>query len=365
MSAEEDRVGRVLAALERLRRADPTPWSQGLSPEGARLALEAAAGAITAEGLRAELRTPGRRPRAAAVIVAWGVFTSPLEWVALLAAAGVEPLLKPPSADPAFSAALVEALLAEGLPARLLAGRELPPEAELILAFGSDPTMEALAEQHPDRRLVLHGHRFSLALVHEGADLHAAARALALDHALYDTRGCMAPVAVLTDADPQALGEALYDALAEAQARWPRGPARLPALAARLRERAGLARVRGRARLGEGFAVLELPPRHFVPEALPRVAVIHPLGALDEAAALLEPWRPHLSTLGASLVTREGEDPRAPAFAGWFSRVCPLGTMQVPPFPRRHDGRPMLGSLVGEDQASGMGGGAAAPRIPE
>lgn len=343
MKADEERVARVMAALAALAARDPTPWSQGLSPEGARLALQAAIGAITPEGLRAELATPGPRPAAVAVIVAWGVYTSALEWVALLAAAGIEALVKPPSADPGFCEALVAALGAAGLPARLLRGHDLPPEAEVILAFGSDSTMEALRRAWPARRLITHGHRFSLAFV--AGDPEFAARGLALDHALYDTRGCMAPTAAFTTGDPRELADALAAAMAEAEARWPRGDT--SGLGARRRERVGLARVLGRAIEGERWSVLELPPRCFVPEALPRLATIHPIATAAALAELLAPWRPHLSTLGTDLDAQTREDPGTSALLSGFSRVCVLGTMQAPPFPRRHDGRPMLASILG------------------
>ncbi len=346
MSTDAARIARVMSALGRLVAQDPSPWSQGLSPEGARVALDAAAGAITPEGLASELATPGARPEAVAVLVAWGVFTSPLEWVAMLAAAGVEVLLKPPSLDPAFCVALVGALQAEGLPASLLEGREIPPRAGVVLAFGSDQTMDELRARWPERRLILHGHRFSAALVHAGADLQASARALANDHALYDTRGCMAPTAIFTDADPQALASAMAEAMAEAEARLPCGEPRFPQLRARLRERVGLARVLGSARQADRWAVLTLPADRFVPDALPRVATLYALPSLEAAAPLLAPYRAHLSTLGAGRA-QNGEDPKRPAWTAWSPRVCALGTMQVPPFPRLHDGRPMLASILG------------------
>lgn len=356
-SGETERIGRVMSALGRLLAEDPTPWSQGLSPEGARLAMHSAAGAITAEGLRQELQTPGRRPAAVAVLVARGVFTSPLEWTCMLAAAGIAALLKPPSGEASFCEALAAAMQAEGLDVRLLPDRAIPEEATAILAFGSDQTMDRLAEDWPGRRLVLHGHRFSLALARAGADPDRVAADLALDLAHYDTRGCMAPTAIFTEGDADALCEALARAMAEAERRWPRGPQRWAADEARLRERAGLARVLGRATQGQRWSVLKLPPQRFVPAALPRVAVVHPVQTLDALGALLLPLRAHISTIGDSArsTPKTDEDPGDPAWLADTSgvssgaprpRVCALGTMQAPPFPRLHDGYPMLGSLL-------------------
>lgn len=336
-----NRVDRVMAALARLRALDPAPPSQGLSPEGARLALDAALDAITPEGLEKERSTPGQRPACVALIAAWGVFTSPLEWVALLAAAGVAVRLKPPSRDPAFCQALARVFAAEGLDVTLLPDRALPPEARVVLAFGSDQTMATLRERWPDRRLVQHGHRFSLALAADPAT----ASALARDLTLYDTRGCMAPVCVLVPGEPAPLARALAAALEETEHLCPRGPLE-PELGPLWRERAGLARVRGAAIEGPGWAVLTLPAQHLLPVALPRMAVLHPIPSLEAASELLLPWRAQLSTLGAAWCASEGQTAALPAWAGWFPRVCPLGAMQTPPFPRLHDGSPMLGSLL-------------------
>ena len=74
--------------------------------------------------------------------------------------------------------------------------------------------------------------------------------------------------------------------------------------------------------------MLVLPTAHFLPAALPRLATIHPL--VPSALAGL-PW----SSLASSPAHAALATDLAP-------RRCAPGTLQTPPFPRRHDGVDML-----------------------
>ena len=355
-----DRVPAVLRALHRLRAPDPTPWSEGLSPANARRCRDLALDLITEAGLRQAAAGLQGLPEEVALIAARGVYTAPLEWVALLLAAGARVWIKAPGDAAEFLTALVAACAAEGLPARLGSGHRVPDSARGVVAFGSDDTTAALRLAYPDRRLALYGHRFSVAIWApsgpvRAADRAEAAAALALDHALYDTRGCMAPAAVWTTDDPAALSDALATAMAEAERTLPRGVLH-PSLGPLLRERLGLARVLGRVRAGEGWAVATLPADRFLPVALPRVVTVIPAVDLEEIQAQLQPWAARLSAVGTQLTEGQLSLPGA--------RVCPLGQMQTPAFPRAHDGRAMLSDLT--DQASGAAGGNdTGPRIPE
>jgi hypothetical protein len=103
-------------------------------------------------------------------------------------------------------------------------------EADCVVASGSDATIAAVARRvRPPRRMVLRGHRLSLAVVGPrlgGADaLDAWARAVAFDVALWDQLGCLSPVAVMAAGAEQtdALAEALAGALEHAETRWPLG----------------------------------------------------------------------------------------------------------------------------------------------
>lgn len=336
------RIDAVLRALDRLRRAPARPLGQGLSEENATECLGLAVAAIRREALEAELATPGARPPDVTLVAAWGVFTSPLEWACVLAAAGVRLHLKAPARDPAFCAALAAALSAEGLAVTCDTARDLG-DPSAILAFGSDETVAALRAQHPGARVVGFGHRFSAALCRADPGL---AQGLAWEHALYDTRGCMAPTATFVLGDPAPLHDALVEALPLVELALPRG-APDPALGPEWRRRVGLARAVGRVSQGEGWTVATVPPEHFVPAALPRLLTLVPVEGGAHLQRILAPWRPWLSSLSTDDVRRpiDAPGPWASVHA-WFPRVTTLGSLQRPALPRRHDGVAMLGSLL-------------------
>jgi len=280
------------------------------------------------------LEQAGTIPESLAIVVPYGVFTTPIEWTALALAGGAKVHLKAPTRDPALVRALAQCCVAEGLEVSWGTDNSLPQVAAIV-AFGEDETMTSIREAHPQTPFAEYGHRFSVAFV--GGDPHAAARSLAIDVARYDSRGCMAPTAVFTTGDPHVLGKALARSLAECEARWPRGPVDL-ALGPEWRRRLGLARVTGKVWSGAQWAVTLTSVDHFVPVALPRMITIHTVQSTDELDARLAPWRRWLSTCGTDT---EGHQPAS------FHRVCPLGWMQAPPFPRNHDGRVMLAGLHG------------------
>ena len=339
-SSEDDppRIAAVVRALARLGETPLGAIAMGLHPRSAARALEVALESLDAEGLASELSAPGLRPRSVAVVVPWGVFTTPIEWTALYAAAGAEVQLKAPSRDPAACRWIAEAFAAEGLPVTASTSRDLgAPDA--VVAFGDDESVAAVAAATPGAKHALFGHRFSVALVEDDP---SCAAAVVADHLLYDTRGCMAPAAVFVRGSGAALVDALPAALAEATAVLPPGePA--PELGPEERRRLGLARARGRAAVGEGWSVALLPSTHFHPVALPRMVTVHPVEDAVALRRVLAPWQDHLSAVGVSPSLRSGD--WAPVLR-WFMRVDAPGRLQRPPFPRTHDGQPMLGSVL-------------------
>lgn len=342
LSAEDaPRVDAVLRALARLRRMEAGPLGMGLHPRNADQALGIAVGAITREGLARELATHVDRPASVAVVVPWGVFTTPIEWTALYAAAGAAVHLKAPTRDPAMCDALAAVMRAEGLPVTSSSERALP-ETEAVVAFGDDDSVAAIAAATPGARHALFGHRFSVAVVGDDA---WKAQALAWDHALYDTRGCMAPTAVFVVGEGTALIDALPATLQMAALAMPAG-APDAALGPEVRRRLGLARATGRVERGEGWALAVLPAAHFTPVALPRVVTVHPVPDAAAVRDALAPWRGHLSTLGTDDIERPLRERGAwLELFGWFKRIDPIARMQRPAFPRLHDGQPMLGSV--------------------
>ncbi|MDP6934288.1 MAG: acyl-CoA reductase, partial [Myxococcota bacterium] len=239
---DQERIDAVLEALHTLRAQDAGPLSQGLGASNARRCLDLACEAITTSGLQTALATPGARPSDITLVCASGVFTAPLEWAALYAAAGCRLDIKAPAQAPRFCQALALALSGQGLPTHCSTDRRLGTP-EVIVAFGDDDSVQAIATENPDSRHVLYGHRFSVAAV-QGEPTRALAEALVEDHTLYDTRGCMAPTAVFVNGSIDPWVETLALAMDQAQANHPRGSFD-PSLGPEWRRRTGLARIRG------------------------------------------------------------------------------------------------------------------------
>jgi hypothetical protein len=322
----------TLRALSRLRAMQAGPLSQGLSPENAKACLHQAIRPLSKVSLESGLERAGTLPKSLSIVVPYGVFTTPIEWTALALAGGSRVYLKAPARDPALVRALAEVCADEGLEVTWGTSTTLPV-ADAIVAFGGDDTVESIRVSNPQAVFAGYGHRFSVAFV--GGDPEAAARNLAIDVARYDSRGCMAPTAVFTTGDPHVLGTALSLAMTECEARWPRGQID-SALGPEWRRRMGLGRVMGQVWTGSQWAVTVLPATYFTPVAMPRMISIHSVQNAEEFDSFLAPWRRWLSTCGTDV---EGHTPHG------FHRICPLGWMQAPPFPRNHDGRPMLAGL--------------------
>ncbi len=334
------RVEAVRAALRRL--ADhprPEARADGLTPPMASHCLRLACAALDSAALDRALEVPGTPPSRAAVVAARGVFTAPLEWIAVLAAAGSRVWLKPPSAAPAFAQAVVEAFQQAGLPVHLHLERALPA-VDALVAMGSDETIAALAAQHARARLSLHGHRFSLAVV-RGSDESLAER-LALDALLYDGRGCFTPAAVLHLGEPEEaarLARGLCRQLGAVSARLPAGPLD-PLLGPEWRRRTGLARALGWPAASARHSSAVLPLEHFEAAVLPGYLPVHPVAGLEALRPLLEPWRPWLAACATDL------DEPQPLLEAGFERVCRPGMLQRPPLLRTHGGMELLRPLM-------------------
>ncbi len=338
----EQRLDAVLAATGALaEHPDPGALGDGLSPPMAAACLRWACGAIHRSALEVATDVPGAPPPVAGVVAARGVFTAPLEWVALLAAAGSEVILKAPSTAPAFCEAVAHTFTAHGLEVRCTTARELPP-VDALVAMGGDEAIAALARRHARARLSLHGHRFSLAVVRgDSVDL---ARSLAHDALLYDGRGCFTPAAVLHLGGPsaaRALVDALQAQLVEVTRRYPPGP-RDPMLGPEWRRRTGLLRALGEHVPHAPPAAALVPLARIEAAALPGYLPVHALDGLEALGPLLAPWRPWLAACATDL------DDAGPMLAAGFERVCRPGTLQTPPLLRPHGGRAMLRPLMFE-----------------
>ncbi len=321
-------VGQALSAYKAL---DPEGWGTGLSPEGARLGLDR----VLTPLLGNLPRWPDslRPPRRLVIWCAGNVFTAPLEWTAIFAAAGTEIVLKAPSTVPGPVLDLARCFAAEGLPVE---ASDLPHEqawhlldgADAVLGFGSDAAMSSLdSTLQPGVRRALFGHRVSIAIVN--GPQHA--ERLVDDTVLFDGRGCMSPVAVFALSQATEVAHALAQGLAGAALKVPRGELE-PAWGPRWRRRVGLARILGQVHEGHEWAVPVLPPRWFEPEPLPRLLPVHPVGELDTIPEILNGLP--LGTCGTNLDSHDW--PRLVEGIG-FPLVARLGEMHTSPLNGTHE----------------------------
>lgn len=314
----------------------------GLSPQGAVEALHAARQTIDDAGLARAAAVPGPPHPTAVVVAARTVFTAPIEWTALLLGRGSTVVVKVPAGHPGPWPTWARQARSRGLALSVTEDRDVVLDADLVVAMGSDASVDAVAAACRGTTLRL-GHRFSAGVV-VGSEVAPDPKVpdgfgdvwggFAADAALHDGRGCMSPQVVLTTGDLEVCGTALAGAMARAADRWPRGPIG-PGEAARIRARGALARASGgRVWSGDGWSVHALPPSMFTAEALPRSVALCRVPDLAAARRYLASHAMHLSTIGTD----------APEHLGGLgtARVCRPGRMQRPPLDRAHDGYPMI-----------------------
>ncbi len=322
-----------------LAEIDAARLATGLSDAGARLAWRYALSGLSSQFL--ERRPAGPPPRRVVIIASANVFTAPLPWLAWLSAWGVPVTLKPARGHRLAMEAVAAAL--RGVELRPWRGGDLEAEgealadAEVVLAYGRAETLAVLAARRPPAvRMLGFGPRYGLVV---GAP---EPRAVARDLALYDSRGCMSPAAVLLPEDGPSTGH-YADAMAEAEARWPRGGLDA-AEGLALRARLALTRAAGgTASTGPGWAVLERPLDAFSPVALPRCLVLHRYRDVGEARAFVANAGFELGTLAIA----------APGLADVLGlprldrrrRMTRPGHMQRPVAGRWHDGHDVIKTI--------------------
>jgi len=216
------------------------------------------------------------------------------------------------------------------------------PRADVVVAMGSDVTVETLRRWH-GARLLADGTRSSFAVVRadaEDEEIHA----LAWDVVRYEQRGCLSPQATFvlgdTDAVSTRLGTAL-DAIARD----------VPAPTSSLEERAAhrlaleAARFEGATvRESSGGTVLVDPQIRYVDGPGRRTVRVH---GLDDARAVATVFAPatiecvgigHGVELDVDTLRRRG-----------VARLCPVGRMQRPRIDWPRGQRPPLASLFHDE----------------
>jgi hypothetical protein len=231
-------------------------------------------------------------------------------------------------------------------------------EAECVALVGSDASVEALrARARGARRIVARGHRLSLAALglraSRGRALREAAAGLAQDIALWDQLGCLSPVSVhVVGPDreaPDRVAEAMAEAMAAAETRWPRGRVD-PATAAAIADARDTAELRGAggrrvavlASSGTAWTVVREDGAELRPSPLHRFVRVHPAESGERLRAALAPVSRHLAAVAVAGFGPETAGVARALAALGASRVCAPGTCQSPPLAWHHDGEGVL-----------------------
>lgn len=226
----DDPLGRELR--ERLARSSP------LSAAGVELALaDHLEIEVSDTDLDAIVGWCGARAEAAAapaprchVLLSAQVCTAALRAIALALVSADEVLVKPSRRDPELATMLVRELGALGgaAPVSIALVDAIAARAgDELHAYGSDDALASIVRTSPAGvRFRGHGTGFGVAVIGDGAELDAAAKALARDVVVFDQRGCLSPRLALVIGSPARAGRfasLLSAALAAAAASVPRG----------------------------------------------------------------------------------------------------------------------------------------------
>jgi hypothetical protein len=221
--------------------------------------------------------------------------------------------------------------------------------AEALIVFGSDETVVHFRPLvQPEQRFVAHGHQVSFGVVFadpEFASIENAAR----DVCAFDQLGCLSPVVVYVGDPAREYAVRLAQALAEHEAREPRGAVSLSVANAirALREETAFRAANGetcavwQSEGSTAWTVLYDEAPGFPHTPLHRTIFVKPLP--PDFASELAKVRTHVSCAGIFPATEECAA-RLTSFG--IDRICPIGRMQQPPWTWHQDGAETLAPLV-------------------
>lgn len=233
---------------------------------------------------------------------------------------------------------------------------------DIVLAYGSDATIEQIRGYCGDKPLLGYGHRVSFGLILPSGDLAQSAEQLAHDILIYDQGGCLSPqtcfvVGPIERAERFAVD--LARNLDRAVIRYPLYD-RNPNAARRVRQARELAVMEG-ARMwadpGMRWTVLLREPSAF--EASPTHGVISVVPLLHDALleGVMQPVSKYLQGCAVAgdptaLIAMEKRLLRL-----GVSYICPPGKLQAPPIDWPQDNIPLLRSLLPtrDKQTDGQG----------
>ena len=221
--------------------------------------------------------------------------------------------------------------------------------ADAVIVFGSDETIAYFrARTQVGQTFIAHGHRLSAGFVFDDPRFESVVGA-ARDVAAFDQQGCLSPQAIYVRSDAGGYAERLAVEMEKRDALDPRGAISLSESLAIRSTREDIA---FRAANGEEVQIwqsagstawtvaFDATPG-FPHSPLNRFVFVKPLPA--DLARELATVRAHLSTAGIQPAMLEHA--RTLGALG-FSRVCPLGAMQSPPWTWLQDGALSLGALI-------------------
>jgi len=305
----------------------------------------------------------GNLPNPTLMSIVWGVLVRSAQFVKCATGTALLPRLFAHSlydADPKLGACLE---IAEWRGGSNEIESALFEQAGCITATGSDEALASIRTRIPANiRFLGYGHRLGFAYVANKAMSVARERVLlaqaATDIIAWNQLGCLSPHVIYVQEGgslgPEQFAELLARELDRREAIEPRGD--LPSqAAAAISSRRAIYEMRA-AQSSETqlwcsknstawTVVYEADPR-FQLSCLNRFIYVKPAKDLAQALQSADSVKGKVSTVGVG-VPEEDAQQLATELAQWgVPRVCPLGQMQTPPLPWRHDGRPTLADLV-------------------
>jgi hypothetical protein len=231
--------------------------------------------------------------------------------------------------------------------------------SDLVVASGSDESLAAI-RQRVRGRFISYGHKVSFSVITKEALSDAAdlARRAAYDVVLFDQRGCLSPQVVYVEEGGILTSREFATLLAQALEQWqgilPRGevPLEVSTAIRRARDEAEWQMLAGKnvglyaSPNGTAWTVIYEADSTFVSSPLYRTLRVKPFASLVQLESVLVSWRSHLEAVGLAVAPE-----RLPVVAdslgrAGVSRICPIGTMQIPPLSWRHGGRPRIADMI-------------------
>jgi hypothetical protein len=236
-------------------------------------------------------------------------------------------------------------------------------EADCVIATGSDETLGAIRQRVPSgTRFIGYGHRLSFGYIAKEAftvsNLSQVAEKAATDVTAWNQLGCLSPHVFYIEhggrVSAEQFAEMLSTELEKKEDTEPRGavPADVSAL---ISSRRAFYEVRAAhspetrhwfSKKSTAWTVVYEADPLFQISCLHRFVYVKSVTGVAEVLRATDRIRGQVSTVGLAAGTEQARKIATELAAWGVTRVCPLGQMQNPPLPWRHDGRPALGDLV-------------------